>query len=155
MWVEAADHERFSLAVCAIARANPMAIFCGETALLLHGIPTVKAPPVIDVATSSRGRLGQQPPTFHVTGDTELSARARQFTPPPVRRHFHSQLDSELVGEYRTVPIATALAEVLAVGEFARALTVADGVLRQEPNVPLLHRHALVTVMDSLNPGCK
>lgn len=140
VWIEAAEHERFTLAVTALAQANPATVFCGETALFLRGIPTVKAPRSIEVATVSRGRLGLRPQTFHVSGGSELAVKARGLCPPQVRRHFHPVLEAEAAGEFWVVPVASALAEVLATGKFARALTVADGVLRQEPEIPLLDR---------------
>src|SRR5579859_3633642 len=56
VWLDAGPHERFRLALEAYTRANPGTVFCGETALFIRGVPTVKAPPVIDVATSSNGR---------------------------------------------------------------------------------------------------
>lgn len=150
VWAEAAEHERFALAVTALARANPATVFCGETALFLRGIPTVKAPRSIDVAAGSRGRLGERPPTFQVCGGSELAAKARSLGPPRVRRHFHPGLAAEPVGEFWVAPLASALVEVLATGRFARALAVSDGALRQEPEVLLLDRPAIRDHIDAL-----
>ena len=82
-WLDALPHERFRLAVKALALAYPETVFCGETALLLRGLPTVKAPPAIDVATSTKGRLGRQPDTFAVRGTDDGAARSRLTPPPP------------------------------------------------------------------------
>ncbi|KHL02780.1 hypothetical protein [Sinomonas humi] len=131
VWVGARPDQRFRMAVAAFARANPKAVFCGETALFLRGIPTVKAPPAIDVATTTKGRLGVGSSTFSVCGEGEAAERARRCPPPRVRRHLHSSLNADDAGEHLTVPLAEALVEVLATGKFPRALAVADGVLRE------------------------
>lgn len=130
VWLEAPIQERFSMAVGAYARANPQAIFCGETALFLHGLPVVKAPPFIDVAIPSTAKLGVRPETFAIRGATDEARRAALLPPPSVRRHQHALNDVVAVGEFRTVPITSALVEVLATARFARALTAADGMLR-------------------------
>lgn len=150
VWIGTAEHERFILAVTALARAHPATVFCGETALFLRGIPTVKAPRNIDVAADSRGRIGARPPTFQVSGSTESAAAARGLCPPPVRRHFHPGLVAEPVDEFLVAPLAFALAETLAAGRFARALTVADGVLRLDPDVLLLDRPSIADHIDAL-----
>ncbi|MEA5455905.1 hypothetical protein SPF06_14315 [Sinomonas sp. JGH33] len=140
VWLKARPDARFRMALEAHAWSNPSAVFCGETALFLRGIPTVKAPMTIDVATGSNGRLGLQPSTFAVRGGSEAASQARHITPPPVRRRLRRALAAEDVDGYLAVPLAEALTEVLASGKFARALTVADGVLRHDPDMPLLER---------------
>ena len=131
IWLDAPPHERFRAAVAAYALANPNAVFCGETALFLHGLPVVKVPLAIDVAVASTTKLGIRPATFGVRGDSTQAQRARRLPPPPVKRHRHVGLDAVRVDEYRTVPLAAALVEVMASGRFARALAVADGMLRR------------------------
>ncbi|WP_413248387.1 hypothetical protein [Sinomonas flava] len=150
LWVSLEVHDRFLLALAAHAQANPGTVFCGETALLLHGIPTVKAPSAVDVATTTTSRLGTRPCTFEVRGDGSLAARARKLGAHPIRRHHHADIEPVTVGEFETVPLALALVEVLAGGKFARALTVADGVLRLQPEVPLLDRPDLVEAINNL-----
>jgi hypothetical protein len=59
-------------------------------------------------------------------------------------------VDPVRLGEYRTVPVADALAETLVHAKFARALTVADGVLRLHPDVPLLDRAPIMEAVASL-----
>ncbi|MDQ4503799.1 hypothetical protein [Sinomonas sp. ASV322] len=130
-WVDAPPHERFRTAVAAYSRANPQAVFCGETALFLHGIPVVKVPPAIDVAIASTTKLGIRPNTFCVRGESDHAQRARFMPPPPVRRHRHAQSELVTIDEFHTVPPAAALVEVLASARFARGLTVADGMLRR------------------------
>jgi hypothetical protein len=131
VWLDAAPHERFAMAVAAYARTHPGALFCGETALFLHGLPVVKTPLFIDVAIPSTTKLGVRPNTFAVRGKSEEARRAGQTVPPPVRRHQHVSTEAVTVGPYRTVPLIAALTEILATGRFARALTVADGLLHR------------------------
>ncbi|WP_422934184.1 hypothetical protein [Sinomonas sp. P47F7] len=131
VWLAAPPHERFRAAVAAYGRANPGAVFCGETALFLHGLPVVKVPPAIDVAVGSTTKLGVRPSTFCVRGDSDHAQRARRVPPPPVRRHRHEESAPVTADEFRTVPLAAALVEVLASARFARALAVADGMLRR------------------------
>jgi hypothetical protein len=125
-------------------------VFCGETALFLHGIPVVKIPPAIDVAVDSTTRLGVRPNSFDVRGESEHAHRARRLPPPPVRRHRHADPRAAFVGEFRTVPVATALAEVLAAGRFERALTVADGVLRLSGDALLLDQPEIAAAISCL-----
>lgn len=153
VWLRARPDERFHLAVAAYAQANPKTVFCGETALFLRGIPSVKAPPTIDVATTSTGRLGLGPGTYEVRGDSDAAARARNSLPPRVRRHRHLRLDAEEVGEYLSVPLADALVEVLASAKFPRALTMADGVLRRDPVTPLLDQAGVRGAIAGLTAG--
>ncbi|WP_138417207.1 hypothetical protein [Sinomonas gamaensis] len=150
LWLGARPDERFQIALSAYMQANPESVFCSETALFVRGIPTVKAPPAIDVVATSNGRLGVAPPTFQVRGGSPAAIRARRFPPPPVRRHLHRDLDAEEVGGYRSVPLVEALIEVLASGKFPRALTVADGVLRSSPSTPLLERPEVRKAIDRL-----
>lgn len=150
IWLEATPPERFHAAVTAHALANPDTVFCGETALFLHGVPVVKVPPSIDVAVESTTRLGLRPNAFEVRGESDLARRARITPPPPIRRHRHENGPLALIGAYRTVPVASALIEVLATGRFARAVTVADGVLRLSGTESLLDLPEIVTGISGL-----
>jgi hypothetical protein len=150
LWVGLEVHDRFLLVLAAHAHANPGTVFCGETALFLHGIPTVKAPLAVEVATSTTSRLGVRPSTFEARGDGDLAAKARELGAHPIRRHHHDDIEPVTVGEFATVPLALALVEVLAAGKFARGLTVADGVLRLQRDVPLLDRSEVVAAIGNL-----
>lgn len=150
VWSNLAADDRFRLALAAHALANPGTVFCGETALFLHGVPTVKAPLTVDVATVTTSRLGVRPSTFDVRGESAPAMQAREFGSHSIRRHHHDSIEPVPVGEFETVPLAAALAEVLATAKFARALTVADGVLRREPNIPLLDRAAVLDAIAAL-----
>ncbi|MDQ4501426.1 hypothetical protein [Sinomonas sp. ASV322] len=149
-WREARPDERFSLALEAHAWANPSAVFCGETALFLRGVPTVKAPATIDVATTSNGRLGLQPSSFAVRGSSETAILVRRLPPPRIRRRLFARIEAEDAGAFSAVPLAEALADVLSTGKFARALTVADAVLRQGGDVALLDRPDIASAMAAL-----
>ncbi|AMM33677.1 hypothetical protein SA2016_3012 [Sinomonas atrocyanea] len=150
VWLALTDAERFRLAVAAHAWTHPDAVFCGETALFLRGIPVVKVPPTIDVATSSTTRLGIRPSSFAVRGATERSVRALGSAPPPLRRHFHATAMPQEVPGYLTVPIVEALVETMVHAKFARALTVADGVLRLDAEAPLLDRAPVLGAITAL-----
>lgn len=152
-WLEAAPRERFHAAVAAYARARPGAVFCGETALFLHGLPVVKVPPFIDVAVRSTARIGVRPSTFAVRGGSGTARSALSVSPPRVRRHRHELADVEDAGEFHTIPLITALAEVLAVVRFARALSVADGMLRASTAESLLGLPGLVGEIGRLRHG--
>lgn len=149
-WIALDDAERFRLAIAAHAWANPQSVFCAETSLFLHGIPVVKVPKSIDLATTSTTRLGIAASTFEVRGTTGLAERARTLAPPQVRRHLHSSVTPEAVGGYLVVPMVEALVETLTHAKFARALTVADGVLRLNPAIPLLDRKPVMEAIGAL-----
>lgn len=153
VWLALSGVERFRLAVAAHAWANPGAVFCGETALFLRGVPVVKVPPTIDIATSSTTRLGIRPSSFAVRGPAERSAHALASAPPPVRHHFHPAPAPQRTAGYLTVPVAEALVETLVHAKFARALTVAYGVLRLDAGVPLLDRAPVVEAAGALRYG--
>lgn len=153
VWLALSDVERFRLAVVAHAWANPGAVFCGETALFLRGIPVVKVPPTIDIATTSTTRLGVGTSSFAVRGPAERSARALASAPPRVGRHFHPALAPQRAAGYLMVPVAEALVETLVHAKFARSLTVADGVLRLDARVPLLDRAPVVEAARALRYG--
>ncbi|WP_156143975.1 hypothetical protein [Sinomonas humi] len=136
VWLEASASDRFRAAAIAHALANPNTVFCGETALFLNGIPVVKVPLSIDVAVRSTTRLGLRPNTFDVRGDSDLARRARRVAPPPVRRHRHDDQHTTFTG--------------LATGRFARAITVADGVLRRSGRESLLELPEITSAISRL-----
>ncbi|WP_235779150.1 hypothetical protein [Sinomonas notoginsengisoli] len=136
LWVRLDAASRFRLAAAALAWAYPDTVFCGETALFLRGLPVVKTPPTIDVATATTTRLGIRPATFEVCGEVPLAVQARNLAPPPIRRHRHVPLEAEQGGPFRVLPLAVTVAEVLGSAKFARALTIADGAVRLNPSIP-------------------
>jgi hypothetical protein len=150
LWVRLDSPARFRLAATVLAWMVPSTVFCGETSLLLRGLPVVKTPPTLDVAVQANSQLGIRPPSFDVHGAADLALHARALAPPPIRRHQHAALPVETVGQLACVPVAEALAEVLATAKFARALAAADGVLRLDPMTPLLHRTAFTDAVDAL-----
>jgi hypothetical protein len=125
-------------------------VFCGETALFLRDLPVVKVPPTIDVATPSTTRLGVRPPSFAVRGTAARSVRALGSAPPPLRRHFHATVTPQEVRGCPAVPVAEALVETMVHAKFARALTVADGVLRLDDEAPLLDREPVLEAIAAL-----
>jgi hypothetical protein len=125
-------------------------VFCGETALFLRGLPVVKVPPTIDVATPSTTRLGVRPSSFAVRGTAERSVRALGSAPPPLRRHFHATVTPQEVRGCLAVPVAEALVETMVHAKLARALTVADGVLRLDDEAPLLDREPVLEAIAAL-----
>ncbi|MGT2461570.1 hypothetical protein [Sinomonas atrocyanea] len=149
-WLALSVVERFQLAVAAHAWTNPDAVFCGETALFLRGVPVVKVPPTIDIATTSTTRLGIRPSSFAVRGAGASSVRALASAPPPVRHHFHATVVPQEARGYLTVPVVEALVETLVHAKFARALTVADGVLRLDAEAPLLDRAPVIEAVTAL-----
>lgn len=150
LWVLLDAPSRFALAAAVHAWFVPSAVFCGETSLFLRGLPVVRTPTAIDVAVPTNAQLGTRPPTFEARGDTDMARRARALAPPPLRRHRHSPLVAESVGTLDCIPVSDALVEVLASAKFARALTVADGVLRLDPEVPLLNRAPVAEAIAAL-----
>lgn len=141
---------RFRLSAAALVWTQPQTVFCGETALFLRGLPVVKTPATLDVATETTTRLGARPPSFEVRGTTPDAVKARGNPAPSVRRHQHRSLAPQLIGSFYCVPLHDAVAEVLGSAKFARALTVADGVLRLNPAVPLLDRAPLLDAIGEL-----
>lgn len=105
IWGELPPWERYELAAAAKALRAPHAVFCGETAALLHGLPLARTPKTLHLAVSSRGHTGLAPDTF------DASARG---VPPAPRASHHSHPRRRVVvrGAYRLVPMEEAVAEL-------------------------------------------
>lgn len=81
-WLEARPWERPALAVAATALVAPRTVFCGTSALLLHGVPLLTPPRRVHVRTLRRSsvRLTRQTP---MTGRTAPERVVRRLGLPP------------------------------------------------------------------------
>src|SRR5215217_3693988 len=55
-WLSALPSERFAWTTAAVARSVKGAVLCGETAALANGLPTLRTPGCVELATTLPGR---------------------------------------------------------------------------------------------------
>jgi hypothetical protein len=144
MWAAATSWERFRLRIEAVAASCPGAVFCCESALFLHGVPTFGTPLAVTTVASG-GRHGRQPSGMR-------PAAHHLPAPVPHLRHRHEPAETvtAVVGSegrlVRTVGVPLAAASTLAKGTLPQALTVADSAAASGPPSVLAVREALAQV---------
>jgi hypothetical protein len=57
-WIRAHPSQRFAWSTAAVARSVKDAVLCGETAALAIGLPTLRTPACVELATTLPGRSG-------------------------------------------------------------------------------------------------
>lgn len=106
------------------------AVLCGETAALAMGLPTLRTPLCIDLATTLPGRSGVRRSSLMVLGDDAAAKQVRETRSYPLRYCLKKAVGPELQGEFRcTSPVQTTL-DLMTGGKLSEALVVADGLAR-------------------------
>lgn len=151
-WKESPPWVRFEMAAAAESLANPGTIFCGETAVYLHGLPVWVAPRRLEYRARHAAQAGRRLDVFAAHGAARALAQG-----PPRFGHLHPHLPNDAedsqhaggspvrgmgggagapevhrAGHFRTVPLPQAIVEVLATQPLQRSLIVADAALRAE-----------------------
>lgn len=86
-WKDAPPWVRFEMAAAAESLANPGTVFCGETAVYLHGLPVWVAPLRLEYRAANSARVGRQVEVFAARGP------AQSLRPPPYRFGHRHRLD--------------------------------------------------------------
>lgn len=137
-WLAARPSERFAWTTAAVARSVKDAVLCGETAALVNGLPTLRTPAHVELATTLPGRSGVRRSPLTVHGEGEAPRRVRDMRSFPLRYCLKPASQTVLRGEFRcTSPVQTALDLMLA-GRLSEALVVADGLARKMQQEGLL-----------------
>ena len=133
-WLRARPSERFAWSTAAVARSVKGAVLCGETAALAVGLPTLRTPPWVELATALPGRCGVRRSPLMVLGEEAAARQVREKRSYPLRYRLKPALETVVHGEFRcTSPVQTTL-DLMVTGKLSEALVVADGLAR------ILHR---------------
>jgi hypothetical protein len=137
-WLSARPSERFAWTTAAVARSVKGAVLCGETAALANGLPTLRTPGCVELATTLPGRSGVRRSPLMVLGDDPAARQAREKRSYPLRYCLKPAVETMVRGEFRcTSPVQTTF-DLMVGGKLAEALVVADGLAR------MLHRQGVL-----------
>jgi len=130
-WIDARPSDRYAWSTAAVARSVKGAVLCGETAALAAGLPTLRTPACIELATTLPGRSGVRRSPLLVLGADGTAKRVRELRSYPLRYRLRPLVEPVVRGEFcMTSPVQTAL-DVMIGGELSEALVVADGLARR------------------------
>jgi hypothetical protein len=128
--LSARPSERFAWTTAAVARSVKGAVLCGETAALVNGLPTLRTPSCVELATMLPGRCGVRRLPLMVLGEDAAARQVREQRSYPLRYCLKAAVDPVVRGEFRcTSPVQTSL-DLMVSGNLAQALVVADGLAR-------------------------
>ncbi|MDQ0029737.1 hypothetical protein [Arthrobacter bambusae] len=129
-WVEATPAQRFEWSAAAVGLALEQPVFCGESAAVVLGVPTLRPPEFVDLATPSERSTGRRPATFVVHGNSVLAEKARNAGNHPLRYVLRRDAQAVVSGQFScTSPVQTAM-DVMCASSFSSALVIADGIAR-------------------------
>lgn len=130
-WLRARPSERFAWTTTAVSRSVKGAVFCGQTAAVAGGLPTLGTPPCVELATTLPGRSGTRTSTLLVLGQNGAVEDVRRTRSYPLRYRLRAGVDPVRNGEYLSTGLVETTVDVLGSGELPQALVVADGAARR------------------------
>ncbi|MBT8160808.1 MULTISPECIES: hypothetical protein [Arthrobacter] len=142
VWVEATPAERFEWSAAAVGLAFEQPVFHGESAAVVLGIPTLRTPPLVELATDSERITGRRPPTFTVHGQSALAEQARNLGNYPMRYVLRRDVDAVVSGQFACTSLVQTAVDVMISSSFSKALVVAEGVARALVDQGTLDRDA-------------
>ncbi|SLK03188.1 Transcriptional regulator, AbiEi antitoxin, Type IV TA system [Arthrobacter sp. P2b] len=143
-WLRARPSERFAWSTAAVARSVKDAVLCGETAAVAIGLPTLRTPPCVELATTLSGRSGVRRSPLMVLGEDDAARQVRAKRSYPLRYCLKPGIKPEAHGEFRcTSPVQTIL-DLMVTGKLSEALVVADGLAAR------LHRQGMLSAGSDL-----
>lgn len=80
-WLRARPSERFAWSTTAVARSVKGAVLCGETAALANGLPTLRTPAFVELATTLPGRSGTRRSPLLVLGEESQPRKCGKRVP--------------------------------------------------------------------------
>ena len=129
-WLRARPSERFAWSTAAITRSVKGAVLCGETAALASGLPTLRTPPCVELATTLPGRSGVRRSPLMVVGEDSAAQQVRGVRSYPLRYCLKPDVEPVAYGEYRCTGRIRTTVDVMVTASFTEALVVADGLAR-------------------------
>lgn len=137
-WLRAQPSDRFAWSTAAVARSVKGAVLCAGTAALAVGLPTLRTPDCVELATTLPGRSGIRRSPLMVLGEDNAAQQVRDNRSYPLRYCLKPATETVVHGEFRcTSPVQTTL-DLMMGGKLDEALVVADGLARA------LHRRGLL-----------
>ncbi|XAS67595.1 hypothetical protein V3C33_19625 [Micrococcaceae bacterium Sec5.7] len=130
-WVRALPSERFAWSAAAIARSVPGAVLCMETAALANGVPALRTPECVELATTMPGRSGTRRPSLLVLGGDQQANEIRNKRSYPLRYHLRESIEPTSQGEFRCTGLVQTALDIMFSAKLSQALVVADGVARK------------------------
>ncbi|GAC1370309.1 MAG: hypothetical protein NVSMB43_05580 [Pseudarthrobacter sp.] len=130
-WLRARPSERFTWTTAAVSRSIKGAVLCGETAALANGLPILRTPACVELATTLSGRSGTRPSPLLVLGDGKLAQQVRQTRSYPVRYRLRPPVEPVVQGEFRCTALIQTAVDVMLAAKLSEALVVADGLARR------------------------
>jgi len=130
-WLRARPSVRFAWSTTAVARSVKGAVLCGETAALASGLPILRTPTCVELATTLPGRSGIRRSPFLVLGADGPAREAREKRSYPLRYCLKTATEPVLQGEFRCTGLIQTAMDVMVSGNLSSALVVADGLARK------------------------
>jgi hypothetical protein len=152
-WLNARPSDRFAWTTAAVARSVKGAVLCGETAALANGLPTLRTPSCVELATTLPGRSGVRRSPLTVLGEDEVARQVRELRSYPLRYCLKPASETVVRGEFRcTGPVQTGL-DLMVAGNLSEALVVADGLARMLHHQGTLPAQANLLAVASIVEG--
>jgi hypothetical protein len=130
-WICAHPSDRFAWTTAAVARSVKGAVLCGETAALASGLPTLKTPACVELATTLPGRSGTRRSPLLVLGEDSTAREVRDKRSYPLRYCLKAAVEPVQYGEFYCTGLIQTAVDVMVSGRLSNALVVADGVARR------------------------
>lgn len=130
-WIRARPSDRLAWTTAAVARSVKGAVRCGETAALAIGLPTLKTPGCVELATTLPGRSGTRRSVLLVLGEDSTAQQVRDKRSYPLRYCLKAAVEPVQHGEFRCTGLMQTAVDVMVSGRLSNALVVADGVARR------------------------
>jgi hypothetical protein len=130
-WIRAHPSQRFAWSTAAVARSVKDAVLCGETAALAIGLPTLRTPACVELATTLPGRSGTRRSPLLVLGGDGTAKEVRDKRSYPLRYCLKAEVEPVQHGEFRCTGLMQTAVDVMVSGKLGNALVVADGVARK------------------------
>lgn len=130
-WIRAHPSERFAWSTAAVARSVKGAVLCGQTAALASGLPTLRTPASVELATTLPGRSGIRRSPLLVLGEDTTAKEVREKRSYPLRYCLKTAVEPVRQGEFRCTSLMQTAVDVMVSCSLSQALVVADGVARK------------------------
>ncbi|MGY4543824.1 hypothetical protein ACVWY0_003767 [Arthrobacter sp. UYNi723] len=152
-WLRARPSERFVWSTTAVARSVKGAVLCGETAALANGLPTLRTPAFVELATTFPGRSGTRRSPLMVLGEEAMAKEVRETRSYPLRYRLRTAVEPVVQGEFRCTGLIQTAVDVMVASKLSQALVVADGLARRLPDEGVLPDDANLLAVADIRDG--
>jgi hypothetical protein len=152
-WLRARPSQRFAWSTAAITRSVKGAVLCGETAALASGLPTLRTPPWVELATTLPGRSGVRRSPLMVLGEGSAAQQVRGNRSYPLRYCLKPNVESVAYGEFHCISRIRTTIDIMLTARLTEALVVADGLARILSREGKLPSHANLLAIPAIADG--